>query len=95
WRHEDFPSVYSGAPPLGTIIGAGMPFVVASIAANMGGYKAAFGFVGIMAIVCIICNRLFNPRGIIKYDNKLREAAGLPLDDELEQRLIREGHIKK
>ena len=95
WRHEDFPSVYSGAPPLGTVIGAGMPYVVSLIAANMGGYKAAFAFVGIMAIVCIICNRLFNPRGIIKYDNKLREAAGLPLDDELEQRLIREGHLKK
>ena len=95
WRHEDFPSVYSGAPPLGTVIGAGMPFVVATIAAKMGGYRAAFAFVGIMAIVCIICNRLFNPRGIIKYDNKLREAAGLPLDDELEQRLIREGHLKK
>ena len=39
-----------------------------------------------------VCNRAFNPRGIIAYDNKLREAAGLPIDDELEQRLIREGH---
>ncbi len=40
----------------------------------------------------LLCNRAFNPRGIIAYDNKLRQAAGLPLDDELEQRLVREGH---
>ena len=94
WRHEDFPAVYSGAPPLGTVIGACMPYAVALIATNMGGYKYAFGFVAILAIVCIICNRAFNPRGVIAYDNKLREAAGLPLDDELEQRLVREGHAK-
>jgi len=92
WRHEDFPAVYSGAPPLGTVIGALMPFVVASIANAFGGYKAAFVFVAILAVVCIVCNRLFDPRGIIAYDNKLREAAGLPLDDVLEQRLVREGH---
>ena len=94
WRHEDFPAVYSGAPPLGTVIGACMPYAVALIATNMGGYKYAFGFVAILAVICIICNRAFNPRGIIAYDNKLREAAGLPIDDELEQRLIREGHGK-
>ncbi len=94
WRHEDFPSVYSGAPPLGTVIGAAFPFIVASIAAKWS-YAYAFGFVAIMAVICIICNRAFNPRGIIAYDNKLREAAGLPLDDELEQRLVREGHGQK
>ena len=93
WRHEDFPSVYSGAPPIGTVIGAAFPFIVAAIGTNMG-YKYAFGFVAIMAVICIVCNRLFNPRGIIAYDNKLRTEAGLPLDDELEQRLIREGHTK-
>ena len=91
WRGEDFPSVYSGAPPIGTIIGAAFPFIVAAIGANLG-YAYAFGFVGIMAVICIVCNRAFNPRGIIAYDNKLRKEAGLPLDDELEQRLVREGH---
>ena len=93
WRGEDFPSVYSGAPPIGTIIGAAFPFIVAAIGSKLG-YAYAFGFVAIMAVICIVCNRLFNPRGIIAYDNKLRTAAGLPLDDELEQRLIREGHGK-
>ena len=93
WRHEDFPSVYSGAPPIGTVIGAAFPFIVAAIA-NKWSYAYAFGFVAIMAVICIVCNRLFNPRGIIAYDNKLRTKAGLPLDDELEQRLIREGHTK-
>ena len=93
WRGEDFPSVYSGAPPIGTVIGAAFPFIVAAIGSKLG-YAYAFGFVAIMAVICIVCNRAFNPRGIIAYDNKLRTAAGLPLDDELEQRLIREGHGK-
>ena len=90
WRQEDFPSVYSGAPPVGTVISAAMPFIVAAIASAFT-YKGAFIFVAIMAVVCIVLNRLFHPRGIIAYDNKLREAAGLPLDDVLEQRLVREG----
>ena len=64
---------------------------MAAIGANLG-YAYAFGFVGIMAVICIVCNRAFNPRGIIAYDNKLRQEAGLPLDDELEKRLVREGH---
>lgn len=89
WRQEDFPSVYSGAPPLGTVIGAVFPFLVATIAAKFT-YSGAFLFVAIMAVVAIVCNRLFNPRGIIAYDNRLRTAAGLPIDDVLEQRLEKE-----
>lgn len=89
WRGEDFPAVSYGAPPLGTVIGACFPFIIATLGANLG-YNAAFLFVAIMAVICIVCNRLFNPRGIIAYDNKLRAAAGLPIDDELEQRLKRE-----
>jgi MFS family permease len=34
WRQEDFPSVYSGAPPLGTVIGSTFPFIIATIAAR-------------------------------------------------------------
>lgn len=86
WRAEDFPSVMSGAPPLGTVIGAAFPFIVASIASAMS-YKAAFGFVGIMAIVCIVCISLFKPRGVAEYDRKLRIAAGLEPDDVLFDRL--------
>lgn len=93
WRPEDFPSVYSGAPPLGTVIGAAFPFIVAVIAAKFT-YSGAFLFVAIMAVVAIICNRLFNPRGIIAYDNKLRAAAGMPTDDLLEQRLEKEAAHK-
>ena len=89
WRIEDFPSIYSGAPPLGTVIGAVFPFLVASIAAKFT-YAGAFLFVAIMAVICIICNRLFNPLGIAKYDNKLREAAGMPTDDLLVERYNKE-----
>jgi len=93
WRQEDFPSVYSGAPPLGTVIGAVFPFLVATIAAKFT-YSGAFLFVAIMAVVCIVCNRLFNPLGIAKYDNKLREAAGLPADDLLVERYNKEKAAK-
>jgi hypothetical protein len=48
-----------------------------------------------MAVVCLISISLFNPRGIIKYDNKLRAAAGLPIDDVLEQRMLKEKGKKK
>ena len=89
WRQEDFPAVYSGAPPLGTIIGATFPFTIATIAQKFT-YNGAFLFVAIMAVISILCCILFNPRGIARYDNKLRAAAGLPVDDVLEQRLIRE-----
>ena len=89
WRGEDFPAVSYGAPPLGTIIGACFPFIIATLAAQFT-YVAAFAFVGAMAVICIICICLFNPRGVIAYDNKLREAAGLPIDDVLEQRLLSE-----
>ncbi len=79
WRREDFPAVYAGQPPLGFIISAIAPFVVASIA-SAAGYSMAFLFVAIMAVVCLILLFLFNPRNIIKQDDKLREQAGLPLD---------------
>jgi MFS family permease len=94
WRQEDFPSVYSGAPPLGTVIGSTFPFIIATIAARFT-YNGAFFFVAIMAVVCLISISLFNPRGIIKYDNKLRAAAGLPIDDVLEQRMLKEKGKKK
>lgn len=89
WRQEDFPAVYSGAPPLGTVIGATFPFIIATIAQKFT-YNGAFLFVAIMAVISILCCILFNPRGIARYDNELRAAAGLPVDDVLEQRLIRE-----
>lgn len=79
WRREDFPAVYAGQPPLGFIISSVAPFVVATIATEAS-YSIAFLFVAIMAVVCLILLFIFNPKNIIKQDDKLREAAGLPLD---------------
>ena len=56
-------------------------------------YKYSFAFVGIMAIVCIICNRLFQPRGIAEYDRKLRIEAGLEADDVLFDRIDMEKRL--
>jgi len=83
----------SGAPPLGTVVGAAFPFIIASIAARFT-YNGAFLFIGIMAVISLISLALFNPRRLAKYDNKLREAAGLPVDDVLEQRLLQEKRKK-
>ena len=94
WRQEDFQAVMSGAPPLGTVIGAGYPFIVASIAARFT-YNGAFTFIGICAVIGMVCLALFNPRRLAKYDNKLRAEAGLPTDDLLERRLLEEKQRRK
>jgi len=94
WRQEDFQAVFSGAPPLGTFIGATFPYIVANIAARFT-YNGAFTFVGICAILAFVCLGLFNPRRLAKYDNKLRAEAGLPTDDLLERRLQEEKQRRK
>jgi len=94
WRQEDFPSVFSGAPPLSTIVGAAFPFIVSSIAARYT-YNGAFTFIAICAIIGMICLALFNPLRLAKYDNKLRAEAGLPVDDVLERRYYEEKKRKK
>lgn len=85
WRHEDYAAVMSGAPPLGVVTGAVFPFLIATLGTKLG-YEYAFGFVSLMAVVSIVCTLCFNPMGIARYDNKLRAAAGLPVDDLLEKR---------
>jgi hypothetical protein len=42
----------------------------------------------------MVCLALFNPRRLANYDNKLREAAGLPADDVLLQRVDMEKRKK-
>ena len=94
WRQEDFQAVMSGAPPLGTVIGAAYPFFVATIAARFT-YNGAFTFIAICAVIGMVCLALFNPIRLAKYDNKLRAEAGLPTDDLLKRRQLEEKQRRK
>ena len=94
WRQEDYPSVFSGAPPLSTVIGAGYPFLMATIGAHYT-YRGAFTFIAVCAVIAMVCLALFNPLRLAKYDNKLRAEAGLPVDDLLEQRYYAEKRKKE
>ena len=94
WRQEDFPAVFSGAPPLGTVIQSAFPFIIASIAVKYT-YNGAFTFVGIMAVISLVCLALFNPLRLAKFDNKLRAEGGLPVDDLLERRYYEEKKKEK
>lgn len=87
WRPEDFPAVYTGAPPFNTVVNAVFPFIFAAIATTPLGYHATFIFVAVLAVLCIILNRLFDPKKLADYDRKLREQAGLPLDNVLYDRV--------
>ncbi|MCF0142694.1 MAG: MFS transporter [Parasporobacterium sp.] len=89
WRAEDFPSVMTGAPPIGLILFTPQSFIISAIGTNVG-YSAAFLYIAALGVVSIICQLCFNPKKIVEYDNKLRAEAGLPLDGLLEERLDRE-----
>ncbi len=88
WRREDFQAVSAGAPPVGTAISAVLPYVVAALGKIS--YDYAFLLVAILGVACIIMNRIFNEKRLADYDKKLREAAGLPADDVLYNRIGQE-----
>lgn len=87
WRQEDFPAVYTGAPPINTIVNGVFPYIFAAIGASKFGYNGTFAFVAIMGIICVVLNRLFDPKKLADYDNKLREQAGLSVDNVLYDRI--------
>jgi len=93
WRPEDFPSVYTGAPPIATVINAIFPYIFAAIGASKFGYNGTFAFVAICGIVAVVLNRLFDPKKLADYDNKLRVEAGLEANDVLYSRIGMEKRI--
>ncbi len=87
WRPEDFPAVYTGAPPLNTVMNAVFPYIFAAIGSLSLGYHGTFIFVAILGAISIVLNVLFNPKKLADYDAKLREEAGLPVDNVLYDRI--------
>ena len=87
WRPEDFPAVYTGAPPLNTVMNAVFPYIFAAIGAQALGYHGTFIFVAVLGVISIVLNSLFNPKKLADYDAKLRAEAGLPVDNVLYDRV--------
>lgn len=82
WRIEDFPSVFARVNPLANLIQAFSPAVVAAILFALG-YQFDFVLVGILGIASLIMLLIFKPSMVKKKDDRLRAAAGKPLDDAL------------
>ena len=90
WRREDFPSVYAVLSPITAGMNALGPLLIALIASTLN-YQYSFGFIAILGVISLVLIRLFNPAHIVEVDDKLRAAAGKPLDGALEARLHKEG----
>ena len=87
WRREDFPSVYTGQPPISTVLGAAMPYIFALFASTPWGYHAVFAFMIVIGVICTVLECAFSPKKLAEYDNKLRVEAGLEADNELLDRV--------
>ena len=87
WRREDFPSVYTGQPPISTVLGAAMPYIFALFASTKWGYHAVFAFMIVIGVICTVLECAFSPKKLAEYDNKLRVEAGLEADNELLDRV--------
>ena len=83
WRIEDFPSVFARVNPIANLFQAVSAYVFAILLNSLMGYQAVFIFCGIAGIISLICLLIFKPSMVKERDDKLRAAAGKPLDDVL------------
>ncbi len=83
WRIEDFPSVFSVVNPVANLINAFGPTIVAALIATALGTAGVFVAIGVAGIIGGILALLFKPSRVKERDDKLRAAAGKPLDDVL------------
>ena len=82
WRREDFMSVFSCISPIANIFQAVGPMIVAMVFAAKG-TTALFTIILVAGIISVIMSAMFSGKHIKAVDDKLRTAAGRPLDDEL------------
>lgn len=86
WRREDFPSVFAAVNPIANIICNIGPMAVGAMIGAGLGTKGVFTFAFVAGIVALICMLLFKASRIKEKDDRLRKAAGKPLDDALANR---------
>lgn len=89
WRREDFPSVFSVNNPIATVLQCAGPSIIAMILAGnaTANYTKIFIFTAILGVISLILILLFSPANVKRTDDKYREKAGKPLDNELSSRL--------
>lgn len=86
WRREDFPSVFACLNPIANIFNAFAPTVVAMLIYSFFGYRLCFIVIAIAGVIGIVLMLLFSKKHVKAVDDKYREAAGKPLDEELATR---------
>lgn len=82
WRREDFMSVFSCISPIANIFQAVGPMIVAFVFIGAG-TRGVFGVVLVAGIISVIMSVMFSGKHVKAVDDKLRTAAGKPLDDVL------------
>lgn len=82
WRREDFMPVFSCISPVANIFQALGPMFVTFLFIGRG-TTAVFGMVVVVGIISIVLSLLFSAKHVKTVDDKLRTAAGKPLDDAL------------
>lgn len=87
WRREDFSSVFARVNPIANILQAFGPALIAILIGLKSTSEYAFLAVAIFGAISIVLVCLFNKKHLKETDDKYREAAGKPLDDELANRL--------
>lgn len=85
WRIEDYPSVFAVVNPVANILCSAGPVLIANLIVGVG-YTAAFIAAGIAGVIGLIMLLLFKRSRLAEKDNKLRAAAGKPVDDLLSSR---------
>lgn len=85
WRIEDYPSVFAVVNPVANILCSIGPMLIANLIVGIG-YTAAFVAAGIAGVIGLVMLILFKRTRLAEKDNKLRAAAGKPVDDALSSR---------
>ncbi len=85
WRREDFQSVFSCVNPIANVIQAMGPMMIAALFFGKG-VTAVYTAILIFGVISLICILLFSAKHVKTVDDRLRKAAGKPLDNELADR---------
>jgi len=86
WRREDFPSVFASLNPISNIFNAIAPMIVAVLINSVAGVRGVFTFLLVIGVIGVILMIAFSASHVKAVDDKYREAAGKPMDDELANR---------
>ncbi|MBR5931418.1 MAG: MFS transporter [Lachnospiraceae bacterium] len=82
WRIEDFPSVFARVNPVANLMQSFSAMIFATLLFTLG-YTYDFLFILVTGVISMVLLLIFRPSLVKNKDDKLRAAAGKPLDDAL------------